>query len=287
MSLADLRPRTYARLRSAAASAAHAFLIKGSRGAGLPAVARELAAMLLCEQGGCGSCGFCASVAADACFDLSRIGGGSPVPIAELRELLKWSTLAPASARRRVVIVEEVERLRTSFPVLLKSVEEPPPATSWIFTASTIPRELLPIASRCFPIDVDAPGGAELAAAMESAGLEPTAELKALVKGRLDRVELLARLGDPIAYFSQFRELPSLVRPEAGWLMELARRLDPESGGITGEGAREILRCGLEILAGTAVDWAFRASRAASGLDRNLSVRLVLAELLFRADSGG
>ncbi len=242
--------------------------------------------MLMCEHGGCGTCGTCVSVAAGACLDLSRVAGGSPVPIAELRALLKWSVLAPVLARRRVIIVEEVERLRTSFPALLKSVEEPPPATSWIFTASSIPPELLPIASRCFPIEVEAPGDREVVAAMEGVGLEPSAELRTLVRGRLDRVELLARLDDPVGYFFQFRELPSLVRPEPGWLMELARRLDPESRGITGEAAREILRCGLEILAGAAVGWTLRASRAAAGLDRNLSVRLVLAELLFRADGG-
>ncbi len=58
------------------------------------------------------------------------------ISIDEVRELVARSQFSPTTARYRVMIIEDADRMaeRTS-NVLLKALEEPPPRTVWILCA--------------------------------------------------------------------------------------------------------------------------------------------------------
>jgi len=279
--LATYRPATASRL-GAVLGGPTAILLLGPRGTGVEEVAIAAAAALLCERGGCGECDSCRRVAEGLHPDVVVAEGdpARPLAIEELRRLVRAGALAPTEGRARVVIVANVDRALAGFPVLLKALEEPPPATRWLVTASGVPSELLPVASRCVRVPIEPPSGSELAARLVERGLEPTDGLLAVLRGRPGLIGALATLEDPLEYFAVWSRVPELARAEARWGLALAHRLDPGEGHPFRE---MLLLAGLEVLLGTAEPaWGRRVERAALSLARHLPVRLVLAELVLR-----
>lgn len=279
--LASYRPATASRL-TAVLGGPTAILLLGPRGTGIEEVALAAAAALVCESGGCGACDSCRRVAEGHHPDVIVAEGEptKPLAIEELRRLVRTAALAPIEGRARVVVVPSVDRALAGFPVLLKAIEEPPPTTRWLLTASGVPGELAPIASRCVRVPIEPPTVEELRARLAERGLAPTEELLAVLRGRPGLIEALAALPDPVEYFAQWSRVPELARAEARWGLALAHRLDP---GERNPFRELLLVAGLEVLLATAEPpWARRVERAALSLARHLPVRLVLAELVLR-----
>ena len=121
----------------------HAFLLTGSRGVGKTTSARILAKALVCAEGPipepCGKCAHCSAVTAGNSLDVLEIDGASNRGIDEIRELREKARYAPASARLKIYVIDEVHMLtKEAFNALLKILEEPPPHVKFIFATTEI-----------------------------------------------------------------------------------------------------------------------------------------------------
>jgi DNA polymerase III gamma/tau subunit len=177
------QPRAVEQLTRALASdrVAHAYAFVGPAGSGRFATALAVAGALLCERGGCGACRACTATAARQHPDLhvlvptppeSNPKGARAIRIGAVRELERQASLRPALARRRVLVLDEAERMTGESPqAFLKFLEEPPPETIVILIlprARAVPATVI---SRCQIVRFRARGEATTAAAVAEAAV--------------------------------------------------------------------------------------------------------------------
>ncbi|HPQ41759.1 MAG TPA: DNA polymerase III subunit gamma/tau, partial [bacterium] len=132
----------------------HAFLFCGSRGIGKTTTARILAKALNCESGPtdtpCNTCRHCREIIQGNAMDVVEIDGVSNRGIDEIRELRENVKYTPATARFKVIIIDEVHMLtREAFNALLKTLEEPPPHAKFILATTEAHKVPVTIVSRC------------------------------------------------------------------------------------------------------------------------------------------
>ena len=172
-----------AQLSQAASSVrpTHAWLVTGPPGSGRSNAARAFAAALVCEQEdlkarGCGECHACHTVLAGTNADVTFVATEkTTITIEEARELVTKAQDRPSSARWRVMIVGDADRMaeRTT-NVLLKAIEEPPPRTIWILCAPSPADVLVTIRSRCRAVSLRVPPVEDVAALLvRRDGIEP------------------------------------------------------------------------------------------------------------------
>ena len=133
---------------------AHAFLFSGPRGVGKTSVARILAKSLNCEKGPtatpCNECSNCREITNGSSLDVREIDGASNRGIDEIRELRENVKFAPAAAKYKIYIIDEVHMLtREAFNALLKTLEEPPSHVIFIFATTESHKVPATILSRC------------------------------------------------------------------------------------------------------------------------------------------
>ena len=126
---------------------AHAYIFSGARGVGKTTAARILAKALNCVKGPtpvpCGECDSCKEIAAGTSLDVIEIDAASNRGIDQIRELREMVRYAPASARSKVVILDEAHMLTTEASnALLKTLEEPPERVIFVM-ATTEPENLV------------------------------------------------------------------------------------------------------------------------------------------------
>lgn len=137
---------------------AHAYLFCGPRGTGKTSTARVLAMALNCEAGPTpepdGVCEPCRRIIAGNALDVIEIDAASNRGIDEIRELRERVGLAPADARMKIYIIDEVHMLTPeAYNAFLKTLEEPPAHVVFVL-ATTEPHRVLPtILSRCQRFD--------------------------------------------------------------------------------------------------------------------------------------
>ncbi|ALO65199.1 DNA polymerase III subunit delta' [Arthrobacter alpinus] len=172
-----------AQLRRAAQSGSptHAWLLTGPPGSGRSNAALAFAAALVCEQSelnarGCGVCKACHTTLGGTNADVTFIATEkTTISIDEARSLVRKAHDSPSSARWRVMIVGDADRMaeRTT-NVLLKAIEEPPPRTIWILCAPSPADVLVTIRSRCRTLTLRLPPVEDVAALLvRRDGIEP------------------------------------------------------------------------------------------------------------------
>ncbi|MBC7349525.1 MAG: DNA polymerase III subunit gamma/tau [Candidatus Aminicenantes bacterium] len=132
----------------------HAYLFSGMRGVGKTTVARILAKALNCEQGPtpepCNQCFMCKAINEESLLDFIEIDGASNRGIEDVKALRDSIQYEPMHSRYRVIIIDEVHQLsRDAFNALLKTLEEPPTRTVFIFATTEFHKVPRTIASRC------------------------------------------------------------------------------------------------------------------------------------------
>ncbi len=132
----------------------HAYLFSGPRGVGKTSVARILAKSLNCETGPtatpCNVCPNCREITDGTSMDVREIDGASNRGIDEIRELRENVKFAPAAAKYKIYIIDEVHMLtREAFNALLKTLEEPPGHVIFIFATTENHKVPATILSRC------------------------------------------------------------------------------------------------------------------------------------------
>jgi DNA polymerase III subunit delta' len=228
---------------------AHAYAFVGPAGSGRMTTARAFAQVLLCETGaGCGRCRACALVAAGQHPDLhvivptppERNPKGAPlIRIDAIREFERQASLRPALGGRRVLLLDEADRMTEDTPqAFLKFLEEPPPGTVLILVLPGVRAVPATVISRCQIVRFQARDAgraaavvAEALALLQAARSEGAAGLfrrtdrmdrdraEALVDGcwLLCRDVLLARAGAPPALLHHAERAGELAAEGACW----------------------------------------------------------------------
>jgi DNA polymerase-3 subunit delta' len=154
----------------------HAWLLTGPPGSGRSVAARAFAAALQCPRGGCGSCASCHTVLGGTSADVVLITpAGLSIGVDDAREIVRRSSLTPATGRWQIVVVEDADRLtEAAANALLKAIEEPPPLGVFLLCVPS-PDDLPPtIRSRCRLVQLRTPPAAAVAQALvDSDGIDP------------------------------------------------------------------------------------------------------------------
>ena len=137
---------------------AHAYLFTGPRGVGKTTTARILAKTLNClnpiDNEPCNECEMCKSIQSSQSLDIIEIDGASNRGIDEIRTLRDSVKYAPTKGKYKVYIIDEVHMLtKESFNAFLKTLEEPPAHTIFIFATTDVHKVPLTIISRCQRFD--------------------------------------------------------------------------------------------------------------------------------------
>lgn len=222
----------------------HAVLLHGPQGIGKTRFAEQLAQALLCEAPladghACGRCLACGWFAQYAHPDYRRVrpesledagaaddagaesakgakaekGASREIRIEQIRSLANFINVSTHRSGRRVVLLYPAEALNAiAANALLKTLEEPPPATVFLMVSHNIDRLLPTIVSRCRKVPLPMPGAAQALAWLQAQGVAdaetwlaeqggaPLAALAQSQTGSRDAVEtLLAHLARPAA----------------------------------------------------------------------------------------
>ena len=138
---------------------AHAYLFVGPRGTGKTTIARIFAKCLNCTGGPTvdydDADPRCQEITDGRSLDVLEIDGASNNGVEQVRELRDTCKYAPATAKFKIYIIDEVHMLTTAaFNALLKTLEEPPAHVKFMFATTEPEKVLATILSRCQRFDL-------------------------------------------------------------------------------------------------------------------------------------
>lgn len=228
----------------------HALLVSGRPGIGKVEFARSLAQSLLCESPidrlACGECPSChwfgqsnhpdyreivpeAAEEADgegAEADAGKEAGKKSlvIKIDQVRAIRDFVALSTHRAGHRAIVLHPAEALQPAAAnALLKTLEEPPPATVIVLVADRPARLLATIRSRCEAVLLRAPRREPALAWLASAGAQEPEVALALAGGA---PLLAARLAQPEEREWRRKVVAELARPDGAHALAFAAGFD-------------------------------------------------------------
>jgi DNA polymerase-3 subunit delta' len=195
----------------------HAWLITGPPGSGRSTLALAFAASLVCPNGGCGECSECRNVAAGMHPDVEHIvPEGIIYKVEDTRNLIERAALLPTRSPWHVIVVEDVDRFQVaSASTLLKSLEEPPPATVWLLCAPTVDDVFPTIRSRCRHVALTSPTFSAISQQLTNRfGIDPAMAAWATraAQGHIGRARALATDENVRLRRNQVLDIPTNLR---------------------------------------------------------------------------
>ena len=203
---------------------AHAYLFVGPRGTGKTSMARILAKALNCtdlrDGEPCDVCPSCVAIRKGRALDVSEMDAASNNRVDDMRELLPRIYTTPSDLKRKVFIVDEVQRIREGWDVLLKTLEEPPDHVVFVFCTTDASQIRPAVLSRVQRFDFRRMTVPEISGKLRTilAGDEREADP--------DAIDLIARLAA-----GGMRDAESM----------LDQLLSTDSGSLTADRVREVL----------------------------------------------
>ena len=136
----------------------HAYLFTGSRGTGKTTCAKILSKAVNCldirDGDPCGECANCRGIDSGEILDVVEMDAASNRGIDDIRAIIDEVAFAPARAKHRVYIIDEVHMLsRDAWNALLKTLEEPPAHVVFILATTEVNKIPETILSRCQRFD--------------------------------------------------------------------------------------------------------------------------------------
>jgi len=243
----------------------HALLITGPRGIGKRVLADALARARLCEApagdgSSCGRCASCRYVDAGQHPDLRIV---EPVDMTDdvakpvewivvdrIRALTRWAQLTSHRGGAKVAIIDPAERMNAAAAnALLKTLEEPPPATYLLLVSHQPGRLPATIRSRCQVVAAPLPTTAQGAQWLAAQGVRDATAL--LAQANAAPLAALA-LADPAYQAERALWLKALAAPATLSVAALGLRIDAGPR----EGRKERLAAVIEWLIGWCADLA-------------------------------
>lgn len=243
------QPLAVAHLRAAALAPVHAYLFVGPPGSTKDEAARAFAAALMSPDGQQDpTCRDARLALVGEHPDVREVQRTGPaISAEEAREIVRRAALAPVEGDRKVMILHEFHLLRPEgAALLLKTVEEPPPSTTFVVLADFIPPDLITISSRCVRIEFRPLPSEVLQAQLMTEGVDTVTAttVVAVANGDLTRARLLA--ADPALAERRraFAELPQRLDGSGSAIMravdDLLARIDAASAPLTTAHAKEV-----------------------------------------------
>ena len=139
----------------------NAYIFTGIRGVGKTTTARIVAKMLNCtvfdknNKPDLTNCEQAKAITEDRHPDVIEIDAASNTSVENAREIIENVKYNPVLGKYKVYIVDEVHMLsKNAFNALLKTLEEPPPHSKFIFATTEIAKVPITILSRCQRFDL-------------------------------------------------------------------------------------------------------------------------------------
>ena len=202
-------PAAVDRLRAALDSPLPAYLFVGPAGAGLRGAACRFAGELLAARSATPERERRLALAEQHPDLLVFDRVGAAMTAEQAREAVRAAAAAPVAGEQKVIVLCDVDRAALSAPILLKSVEEPPPSCAFVLLAEEVNRSMETLASRCVRVDFEALGDADLQALLVAEGIEHgrASFAAAAAGGSIDRARLLASDDDAAVRIEMWRRL--------------------------------------------------------------------------------
>ena len=173
----------------------HAYLFTGSRGTGKTTCSKIFAKAVNCpntkDGNPCCECEICKGIDDGTILDVVEMDAASNNGVDYIRDLREEAYFAPAKAKYRVYIIDEMHMLSASaFNALLKILEEPPKHVKFILATTEVHKIASTIMSRCQRFDFK-----RIETSQMAERLEKTAEKEGFTLDE-DAARLISRYAD-------------------------------------------------------------------------------------------